>query len=193
MITKMLLSSVMVLSVTGCATAEYQQYTTAQIAMSVAKHNADAKKYEAMSAIAASGDTAAKVAAVMAMAMGNVPQPTQQIAAPQNQALQWASILLPSLTQFYSIAKNADVAIAASTNSRDVALSTNSAFVGMAGKIQAPQANYTYGANSGAYSGTSSVGDNSGAYSGTTATTTTTTTSTDDHAVTNSTPVIVGP
>lgn len=125
---------------TGCATGEYAQYSKAQTDIAVARHTAEAAKYKAMSEIAASGDSAAKVAAVMALALGagNNGQATQ-IAAPQpNQALQWASILVPGITQVAGMRYNYLSQQTASNNATALGLSTNNAFVGLAGKIQAP-------------------------------------------------------
>lgn len=124
---------------TGCATGEYAQYSKAQTDIAVARHAADAAKYKAMSDIAASGDSSAKVAAVMALALGAGAQQTTQIAAPQpNQALQWASILVPGLTQVAGMRYNYLSQQTQSNNSTTLGLSTNNAFVGLAGKIQAP-------------------------------------------------------
>lgn len=140
----------------GCATGEYAQYTKAQEAIAVAKGNADAARYRAMADIAASGDSSAKVAAVMAMALGQSSNQVQAMAAPApNAALQWASILIPSLTQIYGIRANADVAIRSSDNATATSIATTSGFVSIAGQIQAPGTSYVYGANSGSNSGNS--------------------------------------
>jgi hypothetical protein len=59
----------------------------------------------------------------------------------------------------YSINKQTSLGIAQSNNATTLGVSTNAAFVGLAGKIQAPAANVTttstIGANSGANSGNS--------------------------------------
>lgn len=152
----------------GCASPDYAQYTKAQESIATSKSHADVARYKAMSDIAASGDSAAKVAAVMALAMGqNNANAAQQIAAPQpNQALQWASILVPGLTQIYGIRANADAAMRSSDNAAATSAATTAGFVGIASKIQTagPSYSYTYGANSGANSG------NSGRLAGTTMT-----------------------
>jgi hypothetical protein len=143
-----------IIALSGCANVEYKQYldTQAKIettaaagrsAEAVARHNADAAKYKAMADIAASGTEAAKVAAVMAIALGGqagnsqaAPATTQLQAPPTNQALQWASVLVPSLTNIAGIAANMRVATVQSNNARDVAVSTNSTFAGMGTNIQ---------------------------------------------------------
>ena len=120
------------LLLTGCATEEYSQYAKSSEASSVARSQALAK-------IAESTDPTAKVAAVMALAIGNG---NNQIAPPpQNQVLQWLSIIVPSLTQAYGIRMNAITSIATSENATKAAIATNDAFVGIAGKIQAPVVN----------------------------------------------------
>lgn len=133
------------LTLTGCASGDYALYAKAQSDVEVARHNADAAKYAAMASIAQSGDQSAKVAAVMALAMGQgsaAPQSTMQ--APQaSTALQWAQVLVPGLTQVAGIAANMRVGLAQSDNSAKLGISTNEAFVGMAGKIQAPASNTT--------------------------------------------------
>lgn len=148
----------------GCASPDYAQYAKAQESIAVSKSQSEAARYKAMSDIAGSGDSAAKVAAVIALALGQ-SNPPPPIAPPQpNQALQWASILVPGLAQIYGIRANADVAMRNSDNAASTSAATTAGFVGIAGKIQAagPSYTYTYGANSGMNSG------NSGRLAGTT-------------------------
>jgi hypothetical protein len=98
----------------------------------------------------------------MALMIPGAGQSQPQIAAPRSTADEirdWFAILVPSIVQGYGIRANQRIAITQSNNSRDVDVSTNSAFVNIAGKIQAP-------------------GDN--------ITTTTTTTTTDNHAINGS-------
>jgi hypothetical protein len=146
------------LALTGCATGQqYQAYADAHKAQAAAQ----TARYQALADIAKQGDTTAKVAAVMSLQMGGQQQQSQ-IAAPKtvgDHLIQWTSILLPSLTNIYGINKQASVGIAQSNNATALGISTNAAFVGLAGKIQAPAANVTttstIGANSGANSGNS--------------------------------------
>ena len=227
---KFLLLLVVGLSIglTGCATdPNYKLYlennskqTDNNSLQVIAKENALAEKYKAMAVIAASGTETAKVAAVMAMALGNQSIANQYqlnpVQAPQNQALQWASILLPSITQIAGIAYNSRVAEVQSNNSRDVALSTNGAFssmgnsiqatansgfnssqliatggfnnlTNMAGLIQAPAANVTN-----TFGGDGVIGSGTITKPTTTTTTTNTTTTTDNHAINPSTIVPAG-
>lgn len=225
------------LALAGCASqGDYKQYLDAKTridaashaatsAESVAKYNAEAEKYKAMAAIAASGSETAKVAAVVAMIGMNsnnqnlntlqMPQNAVQ-PPPQNEALQWASILVPSVTNVIGMGYNYKATVTQSNNARDVAISTNSTFASMgtniqntansgatsmaaiaasngtaltsvAGMIQAPQPNVTT-----TISGDGVVG--SGTLTKSPVTTTTTTTSTDNHAVATTTnPTTVTP
>lgn len=162
---------------TGCSTAEYDRYAKAQTDIAVARHQAEAEKYKAMSEIAKAGDSAAKVAAVMAMAMGNNNSTTATaIQPPQtSEALQWASILVPGLTQVVGMRYNYMSQKVSSDNAAVLGVSTNNTFANMAGKIQAPGSISTT-----TLSGTGNLG--SGTY-----------TTTDRNDVTTPTPVVVAP
>jgi len=135
---KLIAPLIAVLSLTGCATAEYAAYADIHKAQAASQ----TARYQALADIAKQGDTAAKVAAVMSLQMGAVQNQTQ-VAAPKSfgdHLLQWTSVLLPTATQIYSVGKQAQIGIAQSNNARDLGVSTNAAFVGLAGKIQAPGA-----------------------------------------------------
>lgn len=136
---KLIATILCALALTGCATAEYAAYADIHKAQAASQ----TARYQALADIAKQGDTAAKVAAVMSLQMGAVQNQTQ-IAAPKSfgdQLLQWTSVLLPTATQIYSVSKQAQVGIAQSNNATALGVSTNAAFVGLAGKIQAPAAN----------------------------------------------------
>lgn len=128
------------LSLTACASPDYEQYSKAQVNITTAKHQADAAKYKALSDIASSGDSTAKIAAVMALALGSQGNATQStLQAPQaSQALQWASILVPGLTQVAGMRYNFLSQQTQSNNATALGISTNSTFAGIAGNIQAP-------------------------------------------------------
>lgn len=120
----------------GCATSdEYRQYAAAQTAAANARSMAEIARYNALAEIAKQGDTAAKVAAVMSLNQGNSTQQSQQPLNPPKSAgeiaLQWTSVLLPSLTQFYGISANRQIAITQSNNQAAVAKSTNETFATM--------------------------------------------------------------
>lgn len=138
---KILASIVTVSLLTGCATAEYQAYAD----IHKAKAQAEAARYAALADIAKQGDTTAKVAAVMSLNQGG-GQGQSQVAAPKSfgdHALQWTAALFPSLTTIYSVNKQTQLGVTQSNNAAALGMSTNAAFVGMAGKIQAPAANIT--------------------------------------------------
>lgn len=128
----------------GCATGEYKMYADSQVAIQVSKANAEAERFKAMASIAQAGDTTTKVAAMMALQQGQGNQQSStHIAAPKSAAevaKDWLGMMLPAAVQGYGILANSRVAINASDNSARVAESTNGAFVGIAGKIQAPMA-----------------------------------------------------
>ena len=154
-----------VLSLTGCATAEYAAYADAHKAQAAAQ----TARYQALADIAKQGDTTAKVAAVMSLQMGGGQQ-NAQINAPKSwadYALQWTGLLLPTVTQVYAVGKQTALGMRQSDNATAVAVSTNQAFVGMASQIQAPAANVTtIGGNGVIGAGSYSIGANSGSNSG---------------------------
>ena len=111
----------------GCASPDmYRQYAEGQAKIEVAKYTAQAEKYKAIAQIAGTGDATAKVAAVVAMAMGDTGSGgsgtggSAQLQAPKDPsdtAIQWASILVPATVQGFGIKANRDVAIRQSDNS----------------------------------------------------------------------------
>jgi hypothetical protein len=153
-----------VLSLTGCATAEYAAYADAHKAQAAAQ----TARYQALADIARQGDTTAKVAAVMSLQMGSAQQNTQ-INAPKSwadYALQWTGLLLPTFGQVYTINKQTSLGLRQSDNATALGVSTNAAFVGIASRIQAPAANVTLSGTGVIGAGTYSIGANSGQNSG---------------------------
>jgi hypothetical protein len=142
-----LITAILTLTLEGCATSsDYGQYAAMQTQIHKSQSDAEIAKANAIKELGATGGDAAKVAAVMALMIPSGGQNQQQIAAPRSvseQIRDWVGILVPSLIQGYGIHANQQIAVTQSNNSRDVAVSTNSAFVGIAGKIQAPAANVT--------------------------------------------------
>ena len=152
------------LSLTGCATGQYEAYAAAHKAQAAAQ----TARYQALADIAKMGDTTAKVAAVMSLQMGGQQQ-NAQINAPKSwadYALQWTGLLLPTVTQVYAVGKQTALGMRQSDNATAVAVSTNNAFVGMASQIQAPAANVTLSGTGVIGAGTYSIGANSGQNSG---------------------------
>jgi hypothetical protein len=135
------LAIILALALTGCASTDYDSYAKAQGEIARAKSDADTARYTALSEIAKTGTESAKIAAVMALALGSgsTTQATQQVQAPQaSQALQWAQVLVPSITNIAGLHYASKASTSAAESSARVAESTNAAFLGMAGKIQAP-------------------------------------------------------
>jgi len=130
-----LAGAVGVLALTGCATgaSDYQRYAQAQEAIAQAKSEAEIAKYKALETIALKGDSGASVAAAMGIAMGGSASPRDvQMLQPRSttdKLLPWASLLVPSLTQFYSIQKNAEISITNSNNSLAAQKSSNGMIV----------------------------------------------------------------
>jgi hypothetical protein len=131
------LSLLAALALAGCATStDYKEYADTQKHIANARAMTEAARYAALAEIAKTGDSAAKVAAVISIQMGsmNGAQPGQAVAAPVSPgetALRWASVLVPSLTQLYSIQRNADVATVQSNNNKDVQINTNQTMFGL--------------------------------------------------------------
>ena len=126
-----------VLALTGCASNNYQQYAQTQQQIAVARAESEIARYKALEAIANSGDTTARVAAVIALQQGSPQNNSPKIEQPTNAgdtALRWASVLVPSLTQFYSIGKSTDLAIVNSNNNKEIAINSNETMLGF-GKL----------------------------------------------------------
>jgi hypothetical protein len=131
-----------VMLLTGCATnKDYQLYAETQQKIAQANAMAETARYAALAEIAKTADPGARVAAVMSINFGsqgsNSPR-INQVAAPKtfgDTALQWTSVLLPSLTNIYGITANRQVAITQSNNQAAVAKSTNDTFATMNGNM----------------------------------------------------------
>ena len=162
---KLIATMIAVLSLTGCATKEYQAYADVHKAQAAAQ----TARFQALADIARQGDTTAKVAAVMSLQMGGGGQQNQQVIAPKSwadHALQWTGLLLPTVGQIYTINKQTGLGMRQSDNATALGISTNAAFVGMASKIQAPAANMTISGSGVIGAGSYTIGANSGANSG---------------------------
>jgi hypothetical protein len=140
-----------VLSLVGCASTDYTKYSETQVAIARYKAEAEKARYAVLTEIVKKGDPTASVAAVMSMQMGmNTPQ-EQRLEAPRNSgddALKWASLLLPTAVQSFGIYANAKVATTQSNNATTTALSTNSTFASIANTGSNNQASMASNANS---------------------------------------------
>lgn len=156
--------------------------TVAQANVRVAEAQASAEESKAVQLLASKIDAGGASAYLIAKAIGRAPAPQSVVQVQQPQSLlglAWQSALQIAdiALRGYGLKATRDVSMVQSNNSRDVALSTNSAFVGMGQSIasagtagyqyvQAPQPNITQ-----TLSGTGVLG--SGAYTGPVTTTTT--------------------
>jgi hypothetical protein len=138
----MLIALAVAASTVGCATNnDYKLYAETQQKIAHAHAMAETARYAALAEIAKTADPGARVAAVMSINFGaqgsNSPR-VNQVAAPKtfgDTALQWTSVLLPSLTNIYGITANRQIAITQSNNQAAVAQSTNATFATMNGNM----------------------------------------------------------
>ena len=134
-----LAGAIVALSLTGCGTtSNYQLYAQTQENIAVARAQSEIERYKALQAIANSGDTTARVAAVIALQQGSPQSNTgpriEQPTNPGDTALRWAGVLVPSLTQIYGIGKSTDLAIINSNNNKEIAINSNETMLGF-GKL----------------------------------------------------------
>jgi len=126
---RIILATAVALTLTACATNQ-DAYYQAIAAREQRQAEQELRADTAIAQMAASGDAQAKGMALMHFAMkaNSVKQNQQAIAAPKSTAealLPWAALIVPSITQFYSITKNAEIAINSSNNSLTGKLSDN--------------------------------------------------------------------
>lgn len=133
---KLILALITAVALTGCATGQKEYY-----AAETARHTAEQARWTSMAEIAKTGDATTKAVAVAVM--GGARGSSQATVAPTNEALQWASILVPGLTQVAGMRYNYLSNQTQSNNAASVAISTNSTLANIAGKIQAPGATST--------------------------------------------------
>jgi hypothetical protein len=126
---RIILATAVALTLTACATNQ-DAYYNAIAAREARQAEQELRADTAIIELAAKGDDKAKGAAQMYFAMKNAGSKASQqmIAAPKSTAealLPWAALIVPSITQFYSITKNAEMAINNSNNSLTGKLSDN--------------------------------------------------------------------
>ena len=118
------------LTLTACGTTSQDAYYKAVEARENRLAQQELRADTAIVELAAKGDDQAKGAAQMYFALKNAGAKASQqmIAAPKTTAealLPWAALIVPSITQFYSIQKNAEIAINSSNNALTGKLSDN--------------------------------------------------------------------
>ena len=130
---KLLAIAAATLTLTACSTSQDAYYKAIE-----ARENRLAQQEmladTAIADMAAKGDLQAKGMGIMYFALKNAgsKQAQQAIAAPKSTAetlLPWAALIVPSITQFYSITKNAEMAINNSNNALKGKLADNSMIV----------------------------------------------------------------
>jgi hypothetical protein len=116
------------IALAGCASNA--EYFAAIDRANQAAAEVETARFSALAHLAETGDDATRMAAAMALAMSagaassiRVPQ------MPQNQALAWASILVPSLTQLGIAGVGAAVSRTQINANRDVSMATTRGFV----------------------------------------------------------------
>jgi hypothetical protein len=117
---RLILATAVALTLTACATNQ-DAYYNAIAAREARQAEQELRADTAIAQMAQTGDPQAKGMAIMYFATKNASKASQQaIAAPKSvaeQILPWASILVPSLTQLYSIQQNTAVQLRHSDNS----------------------------------------------------------------------------
>jgi hypothetical protein len=126
---RIIFATAVALTLTACATNQ-DAYYNAIAAREARQAEQELRADTAIAQMAASGDAQAKGMALMHFAMkaNNAKSSQQMIAAPKSTAealLPWAALIVPSITQFYSIHKNAEMAINSSNNSLEGKLADN--------------------------------------------------------------------
>lgn len=136
----------------GCASSgpsNYALYAETQAKIAQAHAVAETARFNALSEIAKTGDSAAKVAAVLSIQLsgnsGGNQRNQQVIAAPEDwdqKLLKWAGVILPTVTQGLAIgaqihAANTQkqIAVTQSNNAAATAQSTNNTFAAMSGNM----------------------------------------------------------
>lgn len=117
----------------GCASKDYALYAETQHKIAHANAMAETARFAALAEIGKSGSDAAKVAAVLSIQMGGAPNNSpkmQNVAPPEtwgDMVFKWSSLVVPQVTQFYSINRNSALAMRQSDNAAATAQSTNQA------------------------------------------------------------------
>jgi hypothetical protein len=118
-----------VLTLTACSTSQDAYYKAIE-ARETRLAQQELRTDSAIAEMAAKGDAQAKGMGLMYFALKNAgaKDNQQMIAAPKTTAetlLPWAALIVPSITQFYSITKNAEMAINNSNNALKGKLADN--------------------------------------------------------------------
>lgn len=130
---------------TGCSTSgdyykSVDNSNLRNVELAQAHAQAETARYQALARIAETGDSASRVAAAMALAMGGQGLRAQAAVAQPlpNEALQWASVLVPGVTQSLGIYYSARTSMNASDNATALGINTNGTFAQFASEINSP-------------------------------------------------------
>lgn len=129
------------LALTGCASTQYTEYAQAQVKIAEANALSQKYRYEALVLLSKDAGDAAKVAAVMSIQGFGQAQQQQALTQPKSNgdtALQWASILVPGVTQIYSINANKELGLANTAASVQNATTMSSSYVEFGKLINSP-------------------------------------------------------
>jgi hypothetical protein len=139
---RIILATAVALTLTACATNQ-DAYYAAIAAREARQAEQELRADTAIAQMASSGDAQAKGMAIMHFAMkaNNAKSSQQMIAAPKSTAealLPWAALIVPSITQFYSITKNAEIALNSSNNALEGKLADNDMITDLVHGREAP-------------------------------------------------------
>jgi hypothetical protein len=125
---------VLVLALTGCQTTGYSDYANAMARVAEANASIAREQSAAMMELAKFGsDPTTRTVAVIMLALGaNNQQKNVQIAPPQNEALEWARVLVPSLSTLAMGYFGYRLGVTQSNNAADVSIAGYGAMNGIA-------------------------------------------------------------
>jgi len=128
-------AAVLVVALTGCQTTGYQDYADAMARIAEANASISREQTRAMQELAQhGGDQTTRTVAVVMLALGAQNGQRQvQLAPPQNEALEWARILVPSLSTLAMGWFGYRLGMTQSDNAADVSIAGYGAMQGIAG------------------------------------------------------------
>ena len=88
----------LIVALAGCATPGYDQYAAAVARQAEYQADVQREQAKAIMALAQSGDATTKTVAVMLLAMQQGQNRAPAIEPPRDPALQWAAVIMPSVT-----------------------------------------------------------------------------------------------
>jgi len=127
-------SLLLLLTLTGCQTTSYQDYANAMARVAEANASIAREQSAAMMELAKFGsDPTTRTVAVIMLALGaQNGQKNVQIAPPQNEALEWARVLVPSLSTLAMGYFGYRLGVTQSNNAADVSIAGYGAMNGIA-------------------------------------------------------------